>query len=96
MERDNAPGSGLGAGGGRDPYSTSGLMSGRARAGGPGFDDDDDTNLCWEITRVLLIVCAILTLVVGGAYWLSMALEPGRPSTLVSHDVGRELGEDDE
>ena len=54
MDRE-ASSAGLGAPGDHDPYSTTGLMSGRARAGGPGCDDDEDANLCWEITRVLLI-----------------------------------------
>lgn len=42
-----------------------------------GFDDDDDANLCWEITRVLLIVGGILVLVLGTAYYLGSTSADG-------------------
>ena len=57
------------------------------RFGQPGWEDDDDGNLCWEITRVLLIVGAILLAVVGTAYWLSTALaHDEKPALIVSED----------
>ena len=82
-----------GGDGSEDPYAV-------PRRGGvdapPGFGrpreiyDDDDTSLCWEIVRVLLIVGAILGAVIGGAWWLSKSLEAGSPEALTIND-GREL-----
>ena len=36
---------------------------------------DDDISLCWEISRVLLIVATVVGTVLGGAFWLSSTLE---------------------
>ena len=49
--------------------------------------DDDDANLCWEITRVLLIVGGIMLAVVGAAMYLNGAFDGGSMSlgSSVSH-----------
>ena len=45
------------------------------RPGYPGMHMDDDISLCWEISRVLLIVATVVGTVLGGAFWLSSTLE---------------------
>ena len=45
------------------------------RRGMAAYDDFDDGSVCWEITRVLLIVAAIVGIVLGGIYYLAQRLE---------------------
>ena len=79
------------------------MAPGPRRGGGRGgrgeysYDDEEDANLCWEIVRVLLIVALILAAVVGGAWYLSSALEASSaaPSLTVNDEEGRELSEND-
>jgi len=49
-------------------------------------DDGDDTSLCWEISRVLLIVACILLAILGFAYYVGSLMEPQDP-----HDMETEL-----
>jgi len=53
------------------------------------YDDNDDTSLCWEITRVLLIVMAVVMAVVGTSLYLSGTFDD------MAGDAGTRLGEDD-
>ena len=81
------------------PMPRAGVGGGRGGAYGAygGYDDEEDANLCWEIVRVLLIVTAILAFIVGGAWYLSHALEASSvaQSLIVNDDKGRELSEEE-
>jgi hypothetical protein len=68
---------------------------GRVRGGLPRDAEEDDTNLCWEITRVLFIVAAILVAVVAGAFYLNQKLADATPLMSGMPDLGRELEEDE-
>ena len=50
--------------------------SGYPRHVGPGLDEDEG-NLCWEITRVLLIVASVRCVARGPVYFVSSKLERG-------------------
>jgi len=54
---------GTGKGGGANGY------------GGAGLDPDPDGSLCWEITRVILIVAIVLILILSFAYWMGQMLD---------------------
>ena len=52
------------------------MKGGHPRNMGPGLADDDG-NLCWEITRVLLIVGAVLVVVLSGVYYAAETVQAG-------------------
>ena len=47
----------------------------RARVRNTRYPDADETSLCWELTRVMLIVALIVGAVVGGAYYIGTSFE---------------------
>ena len=44
-------------------------------ANGGGYERVDEPGLKWEIARVVLIVCAVLACVLGGAYYIGLKME---------------------
>ena len=58
-------------------------------ARGGSYYDDDGSSLCWEISRVFLIVGAIVGLVLALVYYVSAQME-GEPTLMMRNDNDRD------